>query len=270
MEMNEYRSEEIHAETLAFTDNQSLLVHRFLFVLSWSIDVRVFKDLFMARPLGILSLLDDESRLPKVRRARRERFSKRRRKCFSGDRSNVSGEVQLSFRFEQTRMLFDQSQQKTFVYHSSLCWQSFLLCLGLLGEESWHPFRQRRWHVPRERRWFDSSAVPWKSVRRNDQHEQRRPSASTSNGSGKRRSKSADGWRAVSGKDARSEFETNVVSFSALVTNSDGSNVLVTSGFHALSQTESTEKGSNFRRNIRSRSGKTSRVEASRIDCRCL
>lgn len=48
MEMNEYQSEGIRAETLFFTDNQSLL------------------DLFMAKPLGILSLLDDESRLPKA------------------------------------------------------------------------------------------------------------------------------------------------------------------------------------------------------------
>ncbi|CAF4401337.1 unnamed protein product, partial [Rotaria magnacalcarata] len=47
MEMTEYEHEGIIAERLAFTDNQTLL------------------ELFMAKPLGILSLLDDESRLPK-------------------------------------------------------------------------------------------------------------------------------------------------------------------------------------------------------------
>lgn len=48
MEMMEYELEGVRAETLRFTDNQSLL------------------ELFMAKPLGILSLLDDESRLPKA------------------------------------------------------------------------------------------------------------------------------------------------------------------------------------------------------------
>jgi myosin heavy subunit len=69
MEMMEYEAEGIPAETLSFTDNQTLLVERLLIdiVDIYVMFVRV-KELFMGKPLGILSLLDDESRLPKVSR----------------------------------------------------------------------------------------------------------------------------------------------------------------------------------------------------------
>ena len=59
----EYESEGIMAETLKFTDNQSLLVR----IEYWKNSIPVcFQELFMSKPVGILPLLDDESRLPKV------------------------------------------------------------------------------------------------------------------------------------------------------------------------------------------------------------
>ncbi|CAF3797986.1 unnamed protein product [Rotaria sordida] len=75
MEMTEYESEGIMAETLTFTDNQSFL------------------ELFMAKPLGILSLLDDESRLPKATdqtfvEKLNYHFGSNKHECYSIKRNN--------------------------------------------------------------------------------------------------------------------------------------------------------------------------------------
>ncbi|CAF3676597.1 unnamed protein product [Rotaria sp. Silwood1] len=75
MEMTEYESEGIMAETLTFTDNQSFL------------------ELFMAKPLGILSLLDDESRLPKATdqtfvEKLNYHFGSNKHECYSINRNN--------------------------------------------------------------------------------------------------------------------------------------------------------------------------------------
>ncbi|CAF1014750.1 unnamed protein product [Adineta ricciae] len=75
MEMTEYESEGIVAETLSFTDNHSLL------------------ELFMAKPLGILSLLDDESRLPKATdqtfvEKLNYHFGTNKHECYSINRNN--------------------------------------------------------------------------------------------------------------------------------------------------------------------------------------
>ncbi|CAF3529258.1 unnamed protein product [Rotaria socialis] len=75
MEMTEYENEGIIAERLTFTDNQTLL------------------ELFMAKPLGILSLLDDESRLPKATdqtfvEKLNYRFGSNKHECYSINRNN--------------------------------------------------------------------------------------------------------------------------------------------------------------------------------------
>ncbi|CAF1090703.1 unnamed protein product [Adineta steineri] len=77
IEMAEYESEGIMAETLAFTDNHLLL------------------ELFMAKPLGILSLLDDESRLPKATdqtfvEKLNYHFGSNKHECYSINRNNKS------------------------------------------------------------------------------------------------------------------------------------------------------------------------------------
>lgn len=92
----EYESEGIMAETLKFTDNQSLLVR--IEYSKNSIPV-CFQELFMSKPVGILPLLDDESRLPKVSD---EKISLHHRfvSFFTGYRSNFCRKTQLSFRFE--------------------------------------------------------------------------------------------------------------------------------------------------------------------------
>ncbi|CAF4117112.1 unnamed protein product [Rotaria sp. Silwood2] len=75
MEMAEYESEGIMAETLTFTDNQSFL------------------ELFMAKRVGILSLLDDESRLPKATdqtfvEKLNYHFGSNKHECYSINRNN--------------------------------------------------------------------------------------------------------------------------------------------------------------------------------------
>ncbi|CAF0766669.1 unnamed protein product [Didymodactylos carnosus] len=74
MEMTEYETECITGESLTFTDNQPLL------------------ELFMAKPIGILSLLDDESKMPKASDATLvEKFNYHfasKRECYGKNRNN--------------------------------------------------------------------------------------------------------------------------------------------------------------------------------------